>query len=151
MVLKAAAREALSQPPAGGDQVVEVGVPGGRSAGGAWARRVHRTEVAGACRSEVQSGGPAPREGGHSVPSLATWRWSRSRGCRRTATCGRHPGRRDHHERVRHPHGRPCGSDDLRRSWKSDEGSSGRRVEGGQEPRSMEDEWPGPPKAADRW
>jgi hypothetical protein len=36
MVLKAAAREALSQPPADGDQVVEVGVPGGRSAGGAW-------------------------------------------------------------------------------------------------------------------
>jgi hypothetical protein len=36
MVLKAAAREALSQPPAGGDQIVEVGVPGGRSAGGAW-------------------------------------------------------------------------------------------------------------------
>jgi aspartate/tyrosine/aromatic aminotransferase len=36
MVLKAAAREALSQPPAGGDQVVEVWVPGGRSAGGAW-------------------------------------------------------------------------------------------------------------------
>jgi hypothetical protein len=35
MVLKATAREALSQPPAGGDQVVEVGVPGGRSAGGA--------------------------------------------------------------------------------------------------------------------
>ena len=36
MVLKAAAREALSQPPAGGDQGVEVWVPGGRSAGGAW-------------------------------------------------------------------------------------------------------------------
>ena len=36
MVLKAAAREALSQPPAGGDQVVEVWVPGARSAGGAW-------------------------------------------------------------------------------------------------------------------
>jgi hypothetical protein len=36
MVLKAAAREALSQPPASGDQVVEVGVPGCRRAGGAW-------------------------------------------------------------------------------------------------------------------
>jgi hypothetical protein len=36
MVLKAAAREAVSQPLAGGDQVVEVWVPGGRSAGGAW-------------------------------------------------------------------------------------------------------------------
>ena len=36
MVLNAAAREALSQPPAGGDQGVEVWVPGGRSAGGAW-------------------------------------------------------------------------------------------------------------------
>jgi hypothetical protein len=35
MVLKAAAREALSHSPAGGDQVVEVGVPEGRSAGGA--------------------------------------------------------------------------------------------------------------------
>jgi hypothetical protein len=36
MVLKAAAREALSQPPADGDQGVEVWVPGGRRAGGAW-------------------------------------------------------------------------------------------------------------------
>jgi hypothetical protein len=36
MVLKAAAREALSHPPAGGDQVIEVGVFGGRNAGGAW-------------------------------------------------------------------------------------------------------------------
>jgi hypothetical protein len=36
MVLKAAATEALSQPPAVGDQGVEVWVPGGRSAGGAW-------------------------------------------------------------------------------------------------------------------
>jgi hypothetical protein len=36
MVLKAAAREELSHPLAGGDQVVEAGVPGGRSAGGAW-------------------------------------------------------------------------------------------------------------------
>jgi hypothetical protein len=34
MVLKAAAREALSQPPDSGDQVV-VGVPWGRSRGGA--------------------------------------------------------------------------------------------------------------------
>jgi hypothetical protein len=33
MVLKTAAREALSQPPASGDQVVKVGVPGGRSWG----------------------------------------------------------------------------------------------------------------------
>jgi hypothetical protein len=31
MVLKAAARDALSHPPAGGDQVVKVGVPGGRA------------------------------------------------------------------------------------------------------------------------
>jgi hypothetical protein len=36
MVLKATAREALSQPPVGGDQVVEVWVPEGRSAGGDW-------------------------------------------------------------------------------------------------------------------
>jgi hypothetical protein len=36
VVLKAAAREALSQLPASGDQVVEVGVLGGRSGGGAW-------------------------------------------------------------------------------------------------------------------
>jgi hypothetical protein len=36
MVLNAAAREALSHPPAGGDQVVAVGVPWGRSAGRAW-------------------------------------------------------------------------------------------------------------------
>jgi hypothetical protein len=36
MVLKAAAREALSQPPAGGDHIVEVWVPGGSSAGGDW-------------------------------------------------------------------------------------------------------------------
>jgi hypothetical protein len=35
MVLKVAAREALSQPPASGDQDVEVGFPGGRSWGGA--------------------------------------------------------------------------------------------------------------------
>jgi hypothetical protein len=35
MDLKAAAREALSQPPASRDQVVEVGVPGGRRGGGA--------------------------------------------------------------------------------------------------------------------
>jgi hypothetical protein len=34
MVLKAAAREALSQPPNSGDQVV-MGVPGGRRWGGA--------------------------------------------------------------------------------------------------------------------
>jgi hypothetical protein len=34
MVLKAAAREALSQPPDNGDQVI-VGVPGGNSWGGA--------------------------------------------------------------------------------------------------------------------
>jgi hypothetical protein len=33
MVLKAAARVALSQPPVGGDHVVEVWVPGGRSDG----------------------------------------------------------------------------------------------------------------------
>eukprot|EP00267_Zea_mays_P048552 XP_020401131.1 uncharacterized protein LOC109942954 [Zea mays] len=39
MVLNAAAREALSQPPAGGDQGGEVWVPGGRSAGGAWGAR----------------------------------------------------------------------------------------------------------------
>jgi hypothetical protein len=36
MVLKAAAREALSQPPAGGGQGGEVWVPGDRSAGEAW-------------------------------------------------------------------------------------------------------------------
>jgi hypothetical protein len=36
MVLKAAAREALSQAPAGGDQGVEVWVPDDRSVGGAW-------------------------------------------------------------------------------------------------------------------
>jgi hypothetical protein len=36
MVLKAAAREALSQPPVGGDQGVEVWVLGDRSAVGAW-------------------------------------------------------------------------------------------------------------------
>jgi hypothetical protein len=85
------------------------------------------------------------------VPGPATWRWSRSRGCRRTATRGRRPGRRDHHERIRHHHGRPCGSDDLRWSWKSDEGPPGRWVEGGEEPRSTKDGWPGPLKAADRW
>jgi hypothetical protein len=72
-----------------------------------------------------------PGDGRHSVPGLATWRWSRSRGCRRTATRGRHPGQRDHHERGRHPHGRPCGSDDLRRSWKPDEEPPERWVEGG--------------------
>jgi hypothetical protein len=35
MVLKVAAREALSQLPASGDQDVKVGFPGGRSWGGA--------------------------------------------------------------------------------------------------------------------
>jgi hypothetical protein len=35
MVLKVAAREALSQPPASGDQDVKVGFPWGRSWGGA--------------------------------------------------------------------------------------------------------------------
>jgi hypothetical protein len=121
MVLKAAAREALSHPPAGGDQVVEVGVPGA----GAWAepgaRWAHRREASGACRSEVHSGGPVPGDERHSVPGPATWRWSQSRGCRRTAMRGRRPGRRDHHERGSHPHGHPCGSDDLHQSWKPDE------------------------------
>jgi hypothetical protein len=85
------------------------------------------------------------------VPGPATWRWSRSRGCSRWAPGARRPGRRDHHERIRHHHGRPCGSDDLRWSWKSDEGPPGRWVEGGEEPRSTKDGWPGPLKAADRW
>jgi hypothetical protein len=85
------------------------------------------------------------------VPGPATWRWSRSRGCRMTATRDHHPGRRDHHERSRHSHGRPCESDDPRRSWKSDEGPPGRRVEGGWGPWSTEGGWPGPLKVADRW
>jgi hypothetical protein len=53
-------------------------------------------EAAEACHRGALSGGPAPEGGRHSGSSPATWTWSRSRGCRMTATPGRHPGRRDH-------------------------------------------------------
>jgi hypothetical protein len=63
-------------------------------------------------RREALSGGQAPENRRHSGPGLATWRWSK--GCRMTATLGRHHGRRGH---LAHP----CGSDDLRRLWKLDD------------------------------
>jgi hypothetical protein len=127
MVLKAAAREALSQPPDSGVQVV-VGVPGGRSRGRAGCDAGTPWE---ARRRVAQSGGPAPGDGRHVGPGPATWRWSRSRGYRVTATPGRHPGRGDHHERSHHPHGRPCGNDDCRRWRTPDEGPQGRQLWGG--------------------
>jgi hypothetical protein len=125
MVLKAAARKALSQPSDSGDQVV-VGVPGGRSWAEPDAMQARHREAWEARRRVAQLGGLAPGDGRHAGPSPATWRWPRSRGYRMTATPGRHPGRGDHHERSRHPHGRPCGNDDLRRRRTLDEGPQGR-------------------------
>jgi hypothetical protein len=58
MVLKAAAREAESHPPASGDQGVEVGVPGA----GAGAE----PESSEARRREALSGGPTPEDRRHS-------------------------------------------------------------------------------------
>jgi hypothetical protein len=84
MVQKAVASEAESHPPTIGDQ----GIPGPR--GGSWGG-VGVVGVAEARRREAQSGGPALEDGRHSGPGPATWRWSRSRGCRMTAMPSRHP------------------------------------------------------------
>jgi hypothetical protein len=55
--------------------------------------QAHRREAWEARRRVAQSGGPAPGDGRYMVLGLATWRWSRSRGYRVTATPGCHPDR----------------------------------------------------------
>jgi hypothetical protein len=148
MVLKAVAREAWSQPPDGGDQVV-VGSPGAGVGAEPDAMQAHSREAWEARRRVAHSGGPAPGDGRHVGPGLATWRWSRFKGYRVMATPGYHPDRGDHRERSHHPHDRPCGNDDWRRRRTTDEGPQGRQVWGGQGPRSMVGEGPGPLKVPD--
>jgi hypothetical protein len=55
--------------------------------------QARRREAWEACRRVAQSGGLVLGYGRHVGPGPATWRWSRSRGYRVTATPGRHPGR----------------------------------------------------------
>jgi hypothetical protein len=98
----------VSQPPASGDQGVAIGVPeaGARAElRSLVARRmdVRRRQVSEVRHSGAQSGEPAPEDGGHSVPDPVTWRWSWSRGCRRTASPGHHPHRWNLHGWSRHP------------------------------------------------
>jgi hypothetical protein len=71
--------------------------------------------------------------GRHPWPGSATWRWSRTRGCRTMATSGRH-NQRAHPGWSRCSHDHPCGDDDPRQWWEPDEepssGGSGRACRG---------------------
>jgi hypothetical protein len=55
--------------------------------------QARRREAWEARRRVARSGGPALGDGRHVGPGPATWRWSRSRGYKVTATPGRHPDR----------------------------------------------------------
>jgi hypothetical protein len=100
----------------------------------------HHMEV---CRRGRSQESRRQRTGGtRGLTRPATWRWSRSKGCRMTTTPGCHPGWRDHHGWSRHRRGCPCGGDDLRRRWKLDEEPHEPWEKGGQGPRSTEDDEP---------
>jgi hypothetical protein len=107
MVLKAATREAESHPPTSGTKASRWGSPAAGARAEPESSMARRREASKARRREALSEGPATEDERHSGPDLATWRWSRSRGCRMTATPVRHPGRRDKLGWSRHPRGRP--------------------------------------------
>jgi hypothetical protein len=88
MVLKAAVREAESHPPASGDQVVEMGVPGAGARAeleSSVGRRRGPSEVR--C-SEAMSGGSTVVDGRHSGPGPTTWSWLLRAEGRRTCASG---------------------------------------------------------------
>jgi hypothetical protein len=60
-------------------------------------------------RQVASSGGPEPEGERHRESDPTTWRWYRSRGCRKTTSSGRRPGWWYLCARNCRPHDRPCG------------------------------------------
>jgi hypothetical protein len=114
----------VSQPPANGDHGVVVDGPRGWSGGGVGSLVVHRRQVA-------WSGGPEPEGERHRESDPATWRWCRSRGCRKTTSSGRRPGWWYLRARNCRPHDRPCGEGGAGNAGRCEARPAGARLRSG--------------------